>query len=308
MELVLGLAAAGIAGISALLQAKLVPSEKDFQNALNTLVSTPDDPAANLIVGKYKVFVQGDYTFGIPHLAKSSDKTLQTLAQHELDPKNTDTPEKKVGMGDEWVIAAKKFPALSRAFYDRASDWYVEAWPKLTDLWKAKLREQGKKLALSRPPGAARKVFPTGWVQSTGSLMDQTIARTGSYSAKLPEIDPKTPATELLFYSDPITVTGKKFVEVSAYGMSDLNEGPIDGIFVYIFDKTATGVGTWLTMIPPDLPFWRRYTVRKEIPEHIVFIKVGALKRSKKGTVWADDFTVKLDDVEVMKNGSFEEK
>jgi len=48
--------------------------------------------------------------------------------------------------------------------------------------------------------------------------------------------------------------------------------------------------------------------IKNEIPSNIVFITVGILKRSKAGTIWVDDFSVKLDGKESVKNGSFEEK
>lgn len=306
MDIFLGLA--GVAGLGALLQSKPVPTEKEAQTAQTILNSKRDDPAANLTLGKYKVFVEGDFPVGLSYLAKGSDKTLQVLAEHDLDPQNSDTPEKKVILGDEWVVAAKKYPAISRVFYDRASDWYSQAWPKLNDAWKDKVRLQGAKLAASRPPGPARKAFPTGWVQGTGSFIDGTVAHSGSYSAKLPEMDPKKPVPEFIFQSDPIPVAGKKLMEVTAYAMSDLTEGPADGVFVYIFDTNGAGVGTWFGLMPLDMPFWRKYSIKKEIPENIVFIKVGGTKRSKNGVIWFDDFSVKLDGIEMVKNSSFEQK
>lgn len=309
MELLLGLGS--LLGLSALVQSKSVPSEAEFTKAKAKLETNPLDPDANNAVGKYMAFALGDFSGAMPYLVHSPDKVLKTLAEHELDDAHNDTPVKKVGMGDEWVLAAKKVPALSTMYYDRAGDWYAPAFPKLDGLWQAKVREQGKKLAASRPIGPARKGFPTNWVVGNAGekfipTVDGNIAHTGSYSIKLADKDPK--ANEMLFTSAPISVTGKKNLELSAYVLADGTDNPTDQIFAYGFDAGGVGIATWGSLIPTDTPVWRKIVVKKEIPANIVFIKAGATKRSQGGTLWVDDFSVKLDDKEVVKNGSFEEK
>jgi hypothetical protein len=305
MDLLLGLA--GLAGLAALLQSKVLPTEKEYEKAVLDLAANPDDPKANLVVGKYKTFVQDDFQFGLQHLAKGSDKTLAALAQKELDVTNTDTPEKQVGMGDEWVIAAKKFPPLTTQFYDHASEWYIKAWPRLTDLWKMKVREQGRKLAASRPAGP-KKATATNWTMGPGCIIDGTIAHTGSYSVKLPEKNPKTPEPEFRFISDPITVIGKKTFEMSAYALSDLTENPLDRFFVHVFNTDGVNVGPWVLLIQNDVPVWKPFYMKKDIPPNIVYVRLGSVKFSKDGNIWTDDFSVKIDGVEVMKNGSFEQR
>jgi hypothetical protein len=307
LAILVGILGAG-AGPVAAVQAAGLPTEKQYKAALETLNSKPDDPAANLTAGKYKTWVEADYQFGLPYLAKGSDKTLQTLAQHELDPRFVDTPEKKLAMGDEWLGASKKFASLAPQFYDRAGDWYSQAWAGLGEKEKVKLREVARRMTSSRPPGPPRKTFPPAWAQGVGVLVDGGVARTGSYSMRLPDKDPKAPPPEIIFYSDNIPVAGKKVLELSAYVSTEFNENPSDCIFVQIFDSGGVGVGTWASVVPLDTPFWRKYTVKKDIPEHIVFVRVGAAKRSKSGTLWVDDFSVKLDGVEVLKNRSFEER
>ena len=46
------------------------------QNAESVLKTKPDDPEANLAVGKYKCFVKADWTHGLAMLAKGSDSDL----------------------------------------------------------------------------------------------------------------------------------------------------------------------------------------------------------------------------------------
>lgn len=309
MELFLGLA--GLLGLSALLQSKALPAEKDYINALAVLNNKKDDPDASLIAGKYKAFVEGDYSAGLPYLSKGSDKILQGLALKEMDPENTSTAPKKVGMGDEWVAATKKYPQLARIFYDHASDWYASAFPQLDIVWKQKVREQGRKLGAARPPGPARKAFPGSWSINNPNdklvpLVDGMIARTGSYSIKMGDKDPK--ATEMIFASAPISVAGKKVVEISGYALTDGTDNPTDILYANGFDASGTGVLTWAGVIPVDMPVWRKIYIKKDIPDNIVFIRVGAAKRSASGTIWVDDLSVKVDGMEILKNGSFEER
>src|SRR5579862_9996186 len=117
--------------IVAAFQTHPLPSEAEFKKAKEQLSSTPDDPDANKIVGKYTAFVLGDYFNALPHLSKSGDKVLKSIADHELDPEHTASNPQKVGMGDEWVLAAKANPPLARLFHDRAAYWYGQAWPLL---------------------------------------------------------------------------------------------------------------------------------------------------------------------------------
>lgn len=302
---------AGAAGLASLIQSKPLPSEAEALKALEKLDKNPDDPEANLVAGKYKAFVLGDYKEGMAFLVKSSDKTLKTLAEHELDPKHTVSGLQKVGMGDEWVLAARKFPALFRIFYDRASHWYIAGWPELGDFWKEKTREQGLKLAAARPSGGPRKAIPSKWTTNAGAAtaLDGTIARTGSYSIKLPAGDPKVPNSENGIQSDliPIPFDGKE-VEFSAYVLTDKTEGQTDQLYVSFFDRIGSLLLISAVKVPPDLPFWNRIGGKVKTPEGATGLRIGTVVRSKKGAGWVDDVSVKIDGKEIAKNPSFEER
>jgi hypothetical protein len=311
MELLL-LGLAGLGGLALLLQAKPLPSKADAEKAFDTLEKNPLDPDANTVLGKYKAFVMGDYDGAMPYLVNSKDATLKMLAEHELDGGYTAIPGDKVKMGDEWVNAAKKFPALSRIFYDRATQWYVKAWPDLDDTWKVKSRAQGRKLAASRPGAPSKKELPNGWVSDAGvggkpSSADGSIARTGSYSLKLAAADLKVKNSASIVKTELIPVTGKS-MEVSAYVLADGTENVGDKIFVNYFDQGGVGVGTVLALIPTDVPFWSRVVLKAEIPNNIVAVQFGVSMNSKNGGLWVDDVSVKFDGKESLKNGSFEEK
>lgn len=304
MELILA-GLAGLAGLALLLQAKSLPSEEDFKKAQAKLGANPLDPDSNTTVGKYMAFVLGDYSNAMPYLVHSKDTTLKTLAEHELDATYTALPAQKVGMGDEWVAAAKKLPALSRIFYDRASQWYIQGWPDLDPVWRGKLREQGARLSASRPPGPARKGVPTGWKIEGGTpSSDGSVARNGSYSIKMPS-DPKQ---EVFFKSDAIQVVPNSKIEYSAFVRSDGTDNKTDQIILNFFDKDGRLAGVGGIPIPVDVPFWNYVSGKSDVPPEAIFVKLGAAVRSKKGTLWVDDTSLKVDGKEVLKNPSFEEK
>lgn len=305
MEILLGIAA--LAGLALLVQSKPLPSEADVVKALDKLDKNPDDPDANTVAGKYKAFVMGDYKEGMTYLSKSNDKTLKSLADHEQDIANTVTPVQKVTMGDEWVTAAKKFPALSRIFYDRASQWYSLAWPDLDLRSKEKLRIQGLKLAASRPPGGARKGLPQGWVgdgilAGMGTpVTDGAVAHTGSYSIKIVPSDEKVKNTFTQLKSDVLEIPPGKELEYAAWVLSNGTESSNDRLMLYFIEKNNGSV-----FIPTDLPFWTRVSGKLNIPDGATRVMLGAIQSSKKGNVWIDDVSIKVDGKEIIKNPSFE--
>lgn len=304
MELLLALA--GLAGLSLLLQSKSpLPSEDEFRKAKDVLDRDPVNPAANTVVGKYLAFVQGDYSAAMPYLVHSADKTLQILAEHELDPMYADSAVKKIGMGDEWVSAARKIPALTAIFYDRAAQWYGAAWPGLDAVWKQKARLQGRKLAVSRPAGGPRKGLPSGWVIDSGKppVLDGNVARTGSYSARVFGADDKVAGSSLR--SSMVVMSGAAF-DLSAFLLTDETENPGDRIYVQFFDATGRMIGMASTFSTVDIPFWTRVGVRGMIPANAVRAQFGIDSFSKKGATWIDDVSLKIDGMEVLPNPSFE--
>lgn len=311
MELLLA-ALAGLAGLALIVQSKPVPSEDDFMKAKAKLEKDPMDVAASDTVGRYMAFVLGDYSGAMPFLVYSPDKTLKTLAEHELDDAYTNTPVKKVGMGDEWVAAAKNLKPLAPALYERAAQWYAAAWPGLDVVWKDKARTQGRKLAVSRPLGVARKGMPGGWTTDVGNAggmaqLDGNVARTGSYSVKLPAADAKVAGSVSAFKSVLTPISGKTF-EASAYVMADGTENAADAIFVWFFDAAGNNIGKPSAFTSVDVPFWVRVSIKGDVPKGAARALVGVALYSKSGNFWVDDFSLKVDGKEVLKNTSFEEK
>jgi hypothetical protein len=102
-----------------------------FQEALKVLAKTPDDPAANLTVGRFRCCHQDNWDEGLPHLARGSDDTLKALATKDLADPLEATARRDVG--DGWWQAGGKETSMTarRAFWRRAHHWYKLTLPKL---------------------------------------------------------------------------------------------------------------------------------------------------------------------------------
>ena len=103
-------------------------------DALKTLEATPDDPEANLVVGRYFAVWKGNWRRGLPHLAKGSDEQLQSLAKLELQPGRD--PAAEVRIGHAWVALAEKTrdTQLKDIYENRAMAWFKRAQPNLTGI------------------------------------------------------------------------------------------------------------------------------------------------------------------------------
>ena len=112
---------------------RLKADRRRLESSLKKLETNPDDPDANLEVGLYRAFGQGDWETGLPHLAKGSDKLIAAAGKLEL---TKPTEAKAVAaVGDAWVEAAgKKSGDLKRQISERAIFWYEKALPGLNIL------------------------------------------------------------------------------------------------------------------------------------------------------------------------------
>src|SRR5262249_33716111 len=70
----------------------LTKVHEKVKSASEALRQQPEDPGANLVMGKYVCFDKGDWGKGLPLLVKGSDGQLQALAEKDL-AKPTDSAE-----------------------------------------------------------------------------------------------------------------------------------------------------------------------------------------------------------------------
>lgn len=308
MELLLA-GLAGLGGLALLLQSKALPSKADAEKAFETLDKNPTDPDANTVFGKYKAFVQGDYSGAMPYLVHSKDVTLRTLAEHELDEKSLATALQKVGIGDEWVAAAKKFPALNKIFYDRASYWYGAAWPNLDGPWLIKVQQQLQRLHQNQnvadPKGASA---PGGWKvidQNQKSAATSKAARNGRMSYQA--VAGKTPPAEYSPIEQQIPVAPGKTYDLSVFALTDGTDA-IDYVSFVTFGQGGAMNGIKVLYLPKNEPWWHFIKTSFIVPPDSNNLVIHLGVKSTKGNIFVDDISMKDGDKELVKNGSFEDK
>ena len=118
-----------------------------------TLEKTPDDPEANLVVGKYLCFVKGDWDKGLPMLALGKDEALKALAKQELEGAASSTEQAKLGDG-WWNLAEKQEGTAKKQIQARAGYWYQKALPGLSGLMKDKVEKRLAQVAGELSPEA----------------------------------------------------------------------------------------------------------------------------------------------------------
>jgi hypothetical protein len=95
--------------------------------------SSPNDAAANLVVGKYLCFIKGDWGDGLPMLAKGSDDKLKQLASQDLSGKTH--ADVLASIADDWWEVAEALSDPSRLVVrQHAASIYTRAIGELTGL------------------------------------------------------------------------------------------------------------------------------------------------------------------------------
>jgi len=115
---------------------------KAAAEARKKLDAAPDDPEANLVVGRYTCFIKGDWDAGLKMLAKGSDEKLKAIGLK--DTESTDKPDAMVAMGDSWWNFGdkEKSSTVKTSIQRRARFWYEKALPDIGGLVKAKIEKR----------------------------------------------------------------------------------------------------------------------------------------------------------------------
>ena len=115
----------------------------EMQEAVAVLDKTPDDPQANLTVGKYCCFQKGDWEKGLPMLALGQDEGLKAVAGQEIG--GLTKAEDQLKVGDAWWdLAEKEHGRIQVSLRGRANFWYQQALPELSGMAKARLEKRIK--------------------------------------------------------------------------------------------------------------------------------------------------------------------
>lgn len=110
--------------------------------ARRTLQHSPDDQAANQLIGKHLCFDQNDWPTGLKHLAKVASEKLRTAAAKDLF--GAEDAAGQVALGDRWWDLAESADAENDevGFRSRAVFWYAKAVADLRGLAKGKVEKR----------------------------------------------------------------------------------------------------------------------------------------------------------------------
>ena len=115
-----------------------------FKTAQAILAKNPDDPAANLLVGRYFCFLKEDWDNGLAYLSKSSDRAVKAAAA--ADAANPTDAKAQLAVADAWsaLIPVELLKSTQGSLKRRAGKWYTSAIEGLTGLepfaWRNGLR------------------------------------------------------------------------------------------------------------------------------------------------------------------------
>lgn len=117
---------------------RLLRSQYDnVSEHLDTLEDQPDDPEANLAVGKYRCFGRDQWPIGLRNLANGSDERLKAIATWELA--GAEKGEQQVRIADGWWAYAESIEGEeARLSKLRAGAFYRLAASSLQGLQRAK--------------------------------------------------------------------------------------------------------------------------------------------------------------------------
>jgi len=120
-----------------------------------TLSKKPNDPGANLALGRFYCFMKGDWDKGLPMLALGSDAGLKTLAQKETA--GVSGAEAQMALGDSWWNLIEKEGLAQDRVRGHAAKWYRQALPGLEGLAKAKAEKRAGQVRLDVVEGSRQE-------------------------------------------------------------------------------------------------------------------------------------------------------
>lgn len=128
---------------------------QSMKAVLETLAKSPDDPSANLEMGRFLCFVKGNWDLGTRFLAKGSDPAYKTLSEKELAfPADV---QERVALADGWYDLAEKEKSPLRKTQLQAHSRliYESALAQATGLMRAKIAKRLDELDSRGPGGGA---------------------------------------------------------------------------------------------------------------------------------------------------------
>ena len=144
------------------------------------LKKIPNDPAANLALGRYNCFTRDRWALGLPMLARGSDAALKAIAARDIGYPD-DAAEQLALATEWWDMATKERSApTQQSMRRRATYWYGEALPGLIGLNKVLADKRVAEIAAADPQ--RRASFHSGGpriVHLLPLIQDRDLAQAG---------------------------------------------------------------------------------------------------------------------------------
>jgi hypothetical protein len=282
--------------------------------AEKTLEQKPDDPAAALAAGRWWGLVKGDWAKALPLLAKGSDAGLRAAAEKDLA--KPASPAEQIAAADLWWDLAEKASGSAKAALTaRALDGYRQAWPAVTALARARLRDRARGALLTRGLSPDPKAYkppdaqPSGWEiddRHAGHL-DERFVHAGRFALRFAN-PPADDAIRLT--GGPIPAAPGQTLTLRAWALTEGTKLEGDYLRVRFMDAKGESIDSEGVHAPPDTPFWTSIQRTVTCPAGTVRIQVSFRMSSPGGQVWLDDVSLKREGegIELVENGSFERK
>ncbi len=125
---------------------KLAKQYTVVKDALVKLDEAPANPEANLQVGSFYCFAKGNWSRGLPMLAKCGNASLKSLAEKDISAPTDPIAQVAVGNG-WWDLSEQEEGPAKVHLQAHAADWYQKAIPKVSGLNKAKAEKRVAEVA-----------------------------------------------------------------------------------------------------------------------------------------------------------------
>lgn len=288
-------------------QGKL-PSDEKVKKAELRLSESPDDPDANLVMGKHLAFRKNDWEKARAYLLKGVDSNLRKLAERE-----DENPQDVKGwllVGDCFLRAAKKIPEFKSQLCERSAYWYGKAWTEVEDQEKEKLR------------ATLRSMF-----QNSAAPLNKGLVGAKDWESPVQEAKAGPTAAAAKSGRNSFHVTGMKHPQKNyvplgkslmgkpgascifrAWVLTDENDSADEAFIFPIYGADGKVIFHPILPVPNDRPWWRLVETKFVLPEDTLKVTLGFVAASTTGCVFIDDVSFTMDGREMLKNNSFEER
>lgn len=106
----------------------------------------PDDPAANLLVGRFYAFVKGDWKNGLACLSKCSDEALKAMAAKDVGAPRESKDQEELAKAWDGQSKKETLAPIRQRCLERAGLWYGMALEGATGISRLRIKRRVEQL------------------------------------------------------------------------------------------------------------------------------------------------------------------